>query len=59
MDQNKTTMRLQAVVNTLNATMLRADQVEAMQRINACTHELMGIIKDLETKAETEKGCLQ
>ena len=51
-------MRLQAVINTLNAATLRADQVDAVQRINACTQELRGVIAVLEseTKNETTEG---
>lgn len=54
MDQNKITMRLQAVINTLSAATLRADQLDAVQRINACTHELRSVIKEIE-KAQDEK----
>lgn len=53
MDQNKITMRLQAVINTLSAATLRADQLDAVQRINACTHELRSVISDMEKEDQT------
>lgn len=48
-------MRLHAVINTLNAATLRADQVDAVQRINACTQELRGVIAVLESEPKNEK----
>ena len=58
MEQNKIIMRLHAVINTLNAATLRADQLDAIQRINACTQELRGAINTLEAeqKDETKEG---
>ena len=58
MDYKDITLRLNAVINTLNAATLRADQVDAVQRINACTQELRGVINTLEAeqKDETKEG---
>lgn len=58
MDKKLMIQTIQAVVNTLNAATLRADQVDAVQRINACTQELRGVIAVLEseTKNETTEG---
>lgn len=58
MEQNNIIMRLHAVINTLNAATLRADQIDAIQRINACTQELRGVINTLEAeqKDETKEG---
>lgn len=58
MEQNNIIMRLHAVINTLNAATLRADQLDAIQRINACTQELRGVISALEAeeKDEIKKG---
>ena len=54
MDNMNITMRQTAVINTLAAATLRADQVDAVQRIAACCNELRGIIKEIE-KAQDEK----
>lgn len=58
MDKKQHIMKIQAVINTLNAATLRADQVDAVQRINACTQELRSVIAALEdeTKNETKEG---
>ena len=55
---NETIIRtLTAVVNTLDATTLRADQLDAIQRINACTRELRGLIEAIkEAPAEQEES---
>lgn len=45
-------MKLTAVINTLNAATLRADQVDAVQRINACTAELTNMIKAMQEQDE-------
>ena len=45
--------RLTAVINTLNAATVRADQIDAVQRINACTNELRSLIETIE---DTEKA---
>ena len=44
--------KLQAVINTLNAATVRADQIDVVQRIDACTRELNGIIKAMNTQPE-------
>lgn len=58
MDYKDITLRLNAVINTLGAATIRADQVDAVQRIHACTQELRGVIAALEseTKDETKEG---
>ena len=56
MEKDNVTNRLKAVINTLNATMLRADQMDAMHRVNICCRELASIIKDIESKDETKEG---
>lgn len=55
---NETIIRtLTAVANTLDATTLRADQLEAIQRINACTRELRGLIEAIKAEpAEAEQN---
>ena len=48
---------LTAVINTLNGVTIRADQLEAIQRINACTRELRGLIEAIKAEpAEEEKN---
>lgn len=54
MNKEQYIMKLQAVINTLNAATVRADQVDAVQRIAACTNELNSIIKELNAP-ETEE----
>lgn len=58
MEQNNIIGRLNAVINTLNAATIRADQVDAIQRINVCVTELRGVIGALneENKDETKEG---
>lgn len=46
--------RITAVVNTLNGAMIRADQIDAVQRIDACTRELKNIIAELSEPKERE-----
>lgn len=48
--------RINAVINTLNAATLRADQINAVQRIDACTRELKAIMQDLAQQEQSEKG---
>lgn len=55
MDHQEITNRLHAVINTLCAATLRADQVDAVQRIAACCNELSGVIKALETTTDDQK----
>lgn len=47
--------RITAVINTLNAAMLRADQIDAVQRINACTVELKNIIEEVTKPKKKEE----
>lgn len=47
---------IQAVINTLHGATLRADQLDAWQRINACTNELANLMQRLEKDEETAKG---
>ena len=54
MNKEQYIMKIQAVINTLNSAMLRADQIDAIQRIAACTNELNGIIKELSAPEEQE-----
>ena len=54
MEKDTITNRLYAVINTLNAVMLRADQMDAMPRVNICCRELVSIIKDMESKEENK-----
>ena len=54
MNKEQYIQRIQAVVNTLNAATVRADQVDAVQRIAACTRELNSIMEELS--APEEKG---
>lgn len=39
---------IHAVINTINATNLRADQVEAVNRLNACVRILMSIAQEMQ-----------
>lgn len=55
MDHQDITNRLHAVINTLCAATLRADQLDAVQRIAACCNELRGVIKALETTTDDQK----
>lgn len=50
------TQRITAVINTLNGAMLRADQIDAIQRIDVCTKELKHIIEALNAPKE-EQGA--
>lgn len=54
MNKERYIMKIQAVVNTLNAATVRADQIDVVQRIAACTNELNGIIKELNAPEEQE-----
>lgn len=49
------TQRITAVINTLNGAMLRADQIDAIQRINVCTRELSGLIEDIKAAHAAQK----
>lgn len=48
MNNEQMIQKIQAVINTLGAMTLRADQVDAFQRVNVCTNELRGIIEGLK-----------
>lgn len=49
--------RLSSVINTLNNATVRADQVDAVLRINACTKELTAIIDEVNAaKKEPNKA---
>ena len=52
---NEYIQRLNMVVNTLNAATLRADQLDAIQRIQACTAELRGVMADLRKQDEANR----
>lgn len=52
MNNEQYIMKLQAVINTLNNATVRADQVDVVQRIEACTRELNGLIKELSAPPE-------
>lgn len=52
MNKEQYIMKIQAVINTLNAATVRADQIDVVQRIDACTRELNGIIKELSAQPE-------
>ena len=40
--------RITAVINTLNAATVRADQIDAINRINMCTMELRDMIREMQ-----------
>lgn len=56
MPHNEIIAKLNAIINTLNAATLRADQIDAIQRINACTQELHVIMKAMEAKPVGKEG---
>lgn len=41
--------RITAVINTLNAATIRADQIDAINRINMCTMELRDMINVMKS----------
>lgn len=56
MENKRFIERITAVINTLNAATLRADQIDAVQRIDACTRELKNIIAEVSAdKKEKEE----
>ena len=55
MNKEQSIKKIQAVVNTLNAATVRADQFDVVQRIAACTRELNGIIAELSVPDEKEQ----
>lgn len=48
--------KLQRVANTLCATKLRVDQIEATDRIRACTRELIAVIDELEEESAEDES---
>lgn len=59
MDNSNTIQNLHAVINTLGAANLRADQFDAIQRIHACMNVLQKIVADMEKETqepETKEG---
>lgn len=54
---NETIIRtLIAVANTLDGITIRADQIDAIQRINACTRELRGLMEAIKTTPDEGKA---
>ena len=47
---------LNAVVNTLNGTTIRADQHDAYQRINACANELQHVMQEIQKEEQPEQN---
>lgn len=45
------------VINTLNAATLRADQVDAIQRINLCTEELGKMIFQMQSEPDEKEDA--
>lgn len=41
--------RITAVINTLNAATVRADQIDAINRISMCTMELRDMIREMQS----------
>lgn len=41
--------RITAVINTLNAATIRADQIDAINRISMCTMELRDMIREMQS----------
>lgn len=46
--------RITAVINTLNAATIRADQIDAINRISMCTMELRDIIHEMQSTKTAE-----
>lgn len=46
--------KITAVINTLNAATLRADQIDAVQRISICTAELNDVIREMREESGKE-----
>lgn len=44
-----------AVANTLDAITIRADQIDAIQRINACSRELHAMLEAFRTQPDEGK----
>ena len=64
MDKIKCIEHIYAIINTIGATTVRADQVDVVTRLNACTNELRNvaqaleaqIVQETEEKNQPEKG---
>lgn len=56
MNKEQYIQKLQAVINTLNGATVRADQVNVVQRIAACTRELNDMINELSAPEEKTEG---
>lgn len=53
---NETIIRtILAVANTLDGITIRADQIDAIQRINACSRELRGLMEAIKTMPDEGK----
>lgn len=46
--------RITAVIKTLNAATLRADQIDAVRRISICTAELNDVIRAMQEESGKE-----
>lgn len=46
--------KITAVIKTLNAATLRADQIDAVQRISICTAELNDVIREMREESGKE-----
>ena len=46
--------RITAVINTLNAATVRADQIDAINRISMCTMELRDMIREMQSAPAEE-----
>jgi hypothetical protein len=49
--------KITAVINTLNGATIRADQIDAIQRINVCVNELRNVIAEcaMEQRKQEEQ----
>ena len=48
--------RIIAVINTLNAATIRADQIDAINRISMCTMELRDMIREMQNAPAEEQA---
>lgn len=48
--------RITAVINTLNAATIRADQIDAINRIRMCTMELHDMICEMQSAPAKEEA---
>lgn len=54
MEKTELRERMRKVANTLCATKMRIDQVEATNRLRACASELLSMLEELDK--DTEEG---